>query len=122
MQNEFIQLISNEVLQTIITKIKAAKYFSVILDCTPDISHQEQMTLVIHFVEISCNSVNVVEHFVSFVTVHEISGADLAETLLQKLEELGLLLYDCRGQGYDNGANMSGRKQGVQSGILKLKP
>lgn len=30
------------------------------------------------------------------------------------LEENGLPLKDCRGQGYDNGANMSGKMKGVQ--------
>lgn len=38
-QNEFIQLISDEILKNIVSSIKKSKYYSVILDCTPDISH-----------------------------------------------------------------------------------
>lgn len=52
--------------------------------------------------------------------VDSATGAGLTEITLKKLEDLQLSLLDCRGQGYDNGANMKGCHNGVQKRILDL--
>lgn len=46
-QNELINLMSNNIRNKIINYIKEAKYYTVIMDCTPDISHNEQLSLMI---------------------------------------------------------------------------
>lgn len=43
----------------IVKKVQSVKFFSIILDCTPDISHHEQITVIIHYVDVSTTSVKV---------------------------------------------------------------
>ena len=41
---------------------------------------------------------------------------------MKQSAELQLNLSDCRGQCYDNGANMKGKEGGLQARILKINP
>ena len=121
-QNEIIETMGQAVLQEIVARIKSAKYFAVILDCTPDISHQEQMSMVLRYVADGSHSdvpAGVYEHFIKFIVVESSTGEHLFNTLIQELEMLGLDVENIRGQGYDNGANMKGHKSGVQARLLE---
>ena len=44
------------------------------------------------------------------------------ETVIEKLNDDGIDLNDCRGQAYDNAAVMSGVRTGVQKRILEINP
>lgn len=48
-QNELVQILADKVKKIIVHRIKGAKYYSVILDCTPDFSHKE-VSLTIRYV------------------------------------------------------------------------
>ncbi|CAN6541615.1 unnamed protein product [Malus baccata var. baccata] len=119
-QNELILLISCEIKAAIIQKVKEAKYFTVILDCTLDFSHQEQMTLIIRCVDINSTPVKVEEYFLQYLIVNNTSGEGLFEELQNVLKVLDLDIDDVKGQGYDNGSNMRGRHQGVQKRLLDI--
>ena len=90
-QNEIIETMGQAVLQEIVARIKSAKYFAVILDCTPDISHQEQMSMVLRYVADGSHSdvpAGVYEHFIKFIVVESSTGEHLFNTLIQELEML----------------------------------
>jgi hypothetical protein len=118
-QNRIINAMGNKVKKTIIEKIKKAKYYAILLDCTPDISHQEQLSIVLRFVDVTNNDVEIKEHFIKFEVVNDTTGRGLYEKINAILTDEGLKLSDCRGQGYDNGANMKGTYHGVQANILR---
>ncbi|XP_073159992.1 zinc finger MYM-type protein 1-like [Lepidochelys kempii] len=127
-QNETIQLLATKVKQKIVADLKSTRYYSVILDCTPDISHTEQVTLIVRFVTTTEPSENVPamvtvgEHFLEFIDIDDTTGAGMTNVLLKKLEDTGIVIVDTRGQGYDNGANMRGKNRGVQTRIRELNP
>ena len=49
-QNESIDECSKVVLTAIVEEVKQALYYSIIVDGTPDVSHAEQITFILRYV------------------------------------------------------------------------
>lgn len=121
-QNEFISLLGREVKNNILDDIKKAKYFGIIFDSTPDISHVDQMSYVIRYVHIEGDQVEVKESFLGFFSIAGKTAVELTENILTQLKSDNLDIHLCRAQGYDNAATMAGVHGGVQSIIKEHNP
>ncbi|XP_050065711.1 zinc finger MYM-type protein 1-like [Aphis gossypii] len=116
-QDELIKMMAAEVKQRIIDSIKTAKYFSIIMNTTPDISHNEQLTILIRIINMdnkNTTSAPVInEYFLDFINVKSTTGLNLSEILISQLKIYNIDLKDCRGQAYDNGSNMIEQYKGL---------
>nr|XP_054594250.1 uncharacterized protein LOC129161607 [Nothobranchius furzeri] len=118
--DEFIQLMAEKVPRAIVKEVKDGKYFSIIVDSTPDITHVDQLTLMIRYV--LKKSREPVERFLEFIPLHGHTAEHMEETLKFELKELDIDLMDCRGQSYDNASNMAGKYSGLQARVKNKNP
>ena len=77
------------------------------VDETSDSSQVEQTTFIIRYLTSNQGQIEIVERFLRL------------QIAVKTLKENEIPLTDCRGQGYDNGANMVGKYEGVQSHIIQ---
>ncbi|XP_065645747.1 zinc finger MYM-type protein 1-like [Hydra vulgaris] len=101
---ELIDIMSQKVLTHIITEIKKAKYWGIIVGSTPDISHVDQLSVIFRY----CLNGNVYERFFCFLQIKSHDGKSLITDILDLLERY-------TGQAYDNASNMSGKYSGLQA-------
>ena len=103
----------------IVAEVVQAKYYSISVDSSPDISHVDQLVVVIHYVH--PNRHVCVERFLTFIPIFSHTGVPLADVTLGLLQRLGIDLGGMRGQCYDNAANMSGKYNGKQKKFLNKR-
>ena len=120
-QNQIVDVLSDQVKKQIIQKVKAAKWYTVIADEVSDVSNKEQLSIVLRYVD--CDTLVVREDLVCFTECDTgTSGRALAEKITCTLEGLGLDLANLRGQAYDGAGNMAGVVNGASAIINSQYP
>ncbi|CAM1326808.1 Uncharacterised protein r2_g3576 [Pycnogonum litorale] len=116
--DEIIQLMANKVRKSILDDLRKAGYFSLSVDSTPDLSHVDQLTVIVRYV--SPDDGLPIERFLTFLELRNHSGEYMANMMLEYLgDDCEVDFSKCRGQSYDNAANMAGRYNGMQQKILE---
>jgi hypothetical protein len=123
-QNEFLSLCAGEVVVRILKEIDQSKFYSIIVDSTPDESKMEQTAFIFRIVHVSekSNRYEIIERFLKYDNFNEKTGEAIADHIVDTLNSHKIPLKNCRGQGYDNASAMSGKYKGVQSRILEKSP
>ncbi|XP_046856041.1 uncharacterized protein LOC124449135 [Xenia sp. Carnegie-2017] len=90
--DEMVHLLANRVREHLDTEVKSAKYFSVSVDSTLDISHFDKLSWILRYALLSGH----VERFVAFLEMQGHTGSELAESLLEFLKAHDIAIADCR--------------------------
>ncbi|XP_031781362.1 zinc finger MYM-type protein 1-like [Nasonia vitripennis] len=117
--NEIIALMANEIRKLILNKIMLAKYYSIMIDETSDITRVEQVSICIRIVN---DDFSVNEYFMGFFETKDTKSETLYELVTDFLATNNLNIKHLRGQCYDGASNMSGRITGLQTRIRETEP
>ena len=116
---DLIHLMGRKLVANIATEIQEAKYYSISVDSTPDLSHIDQLTLIVRYVQLNGRPV---ERFLRFIELHGHGAENMTAVVMKMIDDLGLDISNCRGQSYNNAANMSGIYTGLQARIRSINP
>lgn len=82
--NEFIFLIANRIENRIKGEIKKAKYFSISVDSTPDVSHADQLVFCVRYIKNAAP----VERFLNFIPIEEHTSKHLTDIVINYLKKM----------------------------------
>ncbi|XP_065673891.1 zinc finger MYM-type protein 1-like [Hydra vulgaris] len=111
---ELLLLMKNDIIKIILKELKAAKYYSLIVDSTPDIANVNQLVIALRYV---LPSGVPAERFLIFIPNSGHKSEEMRNVVMDFLNSHNIPIENCRGQSYDNARNMSGQYSGLQSRI-----
>lgn len=143
-QNRMLQILGDDVRDSILKEVKKSKYFSVIIDTTTDVSKKDQFSVLLRYVRLT-PKVEVVERLVAvdecrnssaegmfqlFKILCEKYDIDWRHHLIGKIKQVTVLLLIVEiiytdiasfflGQAYDGASSMRGQYGGLRTLIQK---
>ena len=117
-QNEILRVMSNTILRSIAKDIKSAKFCTIMVDETTDVSNREQVVMCIRWID---SSLVPHEEFIGLYEVDSTQAAKLVKVILDILLRLGIAVSSIRGQCYDSASAMSGHHSGVAT-LMQEEP
>lgn len=114
---EQIEILAQMTVNKIIDDCKEAKFFTVIADSTPDISHKDQMAVLLRYVIIDRDTqlVDIKESFIGYFHVVDGRAAGICNQLISIMfDKFKLDQRYITGQAFDGASVMSGKDGGVQ--------
>lgn len=117
--NEILSLLSREIQLNLISEIKDAFCYSIILDETWDVSNREQVSVCFSIVD---NNFYISEHFLGFFETPFTDAQTLFNLVINVSSQFDIDISKCRGQFYDGAANVSGHITGLQRSIIDVEP
>ena len=119
-QNALLNVMGCIIRKKVASAVQSATYFSILADETKDLSKQEQLTIVLRYVDV--HSCIIHESFLSYVHAKSLTASSLSSYILSILSEYGLDTKWIVSQGYDGASIMSGKLTGVQQRIKDVAP
>ncbi|KAG5583353.1 hypothetical protein H5410_053980 [Solanum commersonii] len=117
-QKDIVEACAKETTKAIIEDLDG-DYFGILVDESKDVSHKEQMALILRYVN---KSGMVIEQFLGIVHVNDTSSQSLKKAIYSLLLDHSLCTSKIRGQGYDGASNMQEEINGLKSLILQDTP
>ncbi|XP_066982800.1 zinc finger MYM-type protein 1-like [Macrobrachium rosenbergii] len=119
LKNEIICILAVMIKTEIVNEAKEAKFFSIIVDETKDVSKTEQLSLIIRY----CYKENLYESFLDFKAAFQLDANALTHEILNVLKRHEIYFKaNLVGQGFDGVSVMSGRHKGVAARIKQEAP
>ena len=103
---------SKMVLCKIIVAIQNALFYAIMVDETTDCSNQEQLVLVLCWVD---DALDVHKDFIGLYNVPSINADTITEVIKDSLQRLNLPISKMRSQNYDGASNIAKQIQDVET-------
>ena len=117
-QTEYVSLLGEEVGKEISNRVKKASFCSVMADTTPDVSHSDELSVAVRFINADTSEPE--ERLVRIMETKDKTGLGSANEIIKCLNLSDIPLEEVMFQTYDSAASMCGKFNGAQGKINDL--